>query len=66
MFGDKLLSLPLDCFSDGWDFYVDPLTLLTGEHVGESMDIKEIKRQIEIALSKEDYEEANRLNKLLN
>jgi hypothetical protein len=59
IFGDKLISLPVDVYDDSWDYYIDPKILLEGyEHV---IDKTPIEEQIKKAIENEDYELAERL-----
>lgn len=59
IFGDKLLELDLDIFDEGWDFYVDPKTLVEGfETIIDKITIEE---QIEKAVEEENYELAEKL-----
>jgi len=56
LFGDKLLSLSLDVFNDGWDYWFDPENLLQGLEPKESLIHK-----LENAVQNEDYELAIKL-----
>jgi hypothetical protein len=56
LFGDKLLSLSLDVFDDGWDYWFDPENLLQGLEPKESLIHK-----LENAVKIEDYELATKL-----
>lgn len=59
IFGDKLLSLSLDIWDEGWDLYVDPLTLLEGDE--PEIDETIIQNQIQKAIESEDYELVSKL-----
>lgn len=65
VFGDKLVELPLDLFSDGWEYYIDPNKLL--ELVDDNIIVsdEELRKQIELAVADENYEKADRLSKKL-
>ena len=73
MFGDKLLDLPLDIFSDGWDYWIDPKTLLNNDNNTNNMEVKtnsimsnkQIEAQIKKAIKEENYELAEQLKKKL-
>jgi hypothetical protein len=56
LFGDKLLSLSLDVFDDGWDYWFDPENLLQGLEPKESL-IQKLENAVKI----EDYELATKL-----
>lgn len=60
LFGDKLLSLAVDIFDEGWDLWVDPEKLLDGFE--PKVDNQTIEEQIKKAIENEDYELANKLN----
>ena len=63
---DRWKSLPLDIFSDGWDYWIDPKTLLHGKKAQSVVaSDKEIRRQINSALADENYELADKLAKKL-
>jgi len=63
IFGDKLIDLELDVFDEGWDFWIDPETLLDSkiDYSTISMSKKEIEEKIIQALQEENYELAARL-----
>ena len=65
MFGDKMIDLELDIFSEGWDYYIDPNSLL--EDIEETILISTdgLKEAIEKAIAEENYEAAEKLTKLL-
>ena len=66
IFGDKMVELPLDIFSEGWDIWVNPLMLLENDEVENIMaSDKELRKQIDLALADENYELADRLCKKL-
>ena len=59
IFGDKLLEIPLDIFSDGWNYWVDPKTITENDipkHI--------IEEQLKKALDEENYEFADKLKKI--
>lgn len=66
IFGDKLLSLRLDVFSDDWDIWVDPKSLYnTVSKTINAVSKKYYEKELQKALEKEDYEKAEELkNKL--
>jgi hypothetical protein len=61
--GDSLVHLELELFEEGWDFYIDPATL--GDFDDE-FSIKELEKQKDEALEREDYKEVDRLQKLIS
>ena len=65
IFGDKMIDLELDIFSDGWDYYIDPNSLLEG--IDETIIISTggLKEAIVKAIAEENYEAAEKLTKLL-
>ena len=66
IFGDKLMDLELDIFSEGWDYYIDPNSLLEDADETTFVSTDGIKEAIQIAISKENYEAADKLQKTLN
>jgi len=58
---EKLMDLPLDTWDEGWDHWVDPNTLLDN-----ILDEKQIKSKLSEAIAEENYELANKLQKMLN
>lgn len=63
------VELPFDIWQDGWSFYIEP-NFDEGENQSE-MTLKEIQiRNLEVelknALEKEDYNDAARINGILN
>jgi hypothetical protein len=58
---EKLMDLPLDTWDEGWDYWVDPNTLLDN-----ILDEKQIKSKLSEAIAEENYELANQLQKMLN
>ncbi len=64
VFGDKLVELPLDLFSDGWNYYQSPSSLLESDDNIIVSD-EELRKQIELAVADENYEKADRLSKKL-
>ena len=67
LFGDKLIDLPLDIFSEGWDFFFDPNKLLEGFTPSKSK-VKDlsIEEQLQKAIENEDYILAEKLKKKLS
>ena len=61
LFGDKLKGVSLDLWSEGWDYYFDPLKLEHGEV--DILDKAQIETQINKAIKEENYELAARLKK---
>ena len=61
LFGDKLVDLPLDLWDDGWEYWVDPDTLL-----GNIISSDTLEKKLKKALDDEDYELADKIKKLLN
>lgn len=61
IYGDELLDLPLDIYDEGWDYYVDPQTL-----VDNVIPLHSLERALELALEKEDYEAAANIQKRIN
>ena len=63
-FGEEHIhGVDLELWKDGWDYYVDPKTLLEGkEHIISSLSIQE---QIQRAIDNEDYELAEKLTKII-
>ena len=67
IFGDKLLELPLDIFSDGWNYWVDPYDLLEDGKLDEILISKDgLKEAMAKAIAEENYEAAAKFKKLLN
>ena len=66
IFGDKMIDLELDIFSDGWDYYIDPNSLLEDVDETTFVSTEGLKEAIQIAISKENYEAADKLQKTLN
>ena len=58
---EKLMDLPLDTWDEGWDYWIDPNTLLDN-----ILDEKQIKSKLSEAIAEENYELANQLQKMLN
>lgn len=61
IFGDDLLDLPLDIYDEGWDYYIDPQTL-----VDDIIPLHSLERALMLALEKEDYEAAANIQKRIN
>jgi hypothetical protein len=62
IFGDELVNLPVDIWVEGWDLFIDPKK----EGFESKMNVSIIKEQIKKAIENEDYELAEKLNKLLH
>ena len=60
LFGDSLSNLSLDIWDEGWDIWVDPLTLYEND-----IDPTHIENRLFDALSREDYIEAEKLKDIL-
>jgi len=61
LFGDKLIDLSLDLWSEDWEIWVDPTSLK--ENIQPKADLE---AQIKEAIKVEDYELAERLKKKLS
>ena len=57
---EKLMDLPLDNWDEGWDYWVDPENLLDN-----ILDNKQIKSKLAKAIAVENYELADKLQKML-
>ena len=57
---DGFIDLPLDIWDEGWDHWVDPETLLNNV-----LDDRQIKSKLADAIAEENYELANKLQKML-
>ena len=66
IFGDKMIDLELDIFSEGWSYYIDPNSLL--EDIDETIIVSTdgLQDAINKAIAEENYEAAARLKKLLD
>lgn len=66
IFGDRLIDLPLDIFENGWNYWIDPQTLL--EDIDETLYVStnNLQEAIKKAIEEENYEAANKLKKLLD
>lgn len=62
IFGDELLEIRLDAFSDGWEFYVDPKSLLTIDY-SQKVDKKTLEIELQKAIDSENYELAEEIKK---
>jgi hypothetical protein len=60
---DRIFDLAYDWWQSGWEYYVDPKTLMEGEEF-KFTDLS-IEQQIERAVEAEDYELAEKLKKQL-
>jgi hypothetical protein len=67
IFGDKLIDLPLVHFQEGWDYWIDPNSLLL-EDSEEMPDItiEALQREYDKAISEENYEYAAKLKPSLD
>ena len=54
------LVLPLDIWSDDWDYYIDPKELFSKEPV---VNLKYLQSLLNKAIAEENFEEAERLKK---
>ena len=55
------INLPLDAYDEGWSYYVNPYNIGDeGSHEFEET-LETLKRKLKIALSKEDYEAADKI-----
>jgi len=59
IFGDKLVDLSLDIWDEGWDYFIDPLTLIEGNE--SIFDKSTLEQKIKDAIANEDYELAEKL-----
>jgi len=66
IFGDKLVDLALDIFTDGWDKWVDPYSLLVDMDETIYVSTDNLQEAIDKAIEEENYEAANKLKKLLD
>ena len=60
LMGESLLNISLDIWDDGWDTWIDPMTLLDNE-----IDPIHIEDKLFDALTAEDYELAEKLKDIL-
>ena len=65
IFGDKMIDLELDIFSEGWNYYIDPNSLLGDIEETILISTGGLKEAIEKAIAEENYEAAEKLTKLL-
>ena len=66
IFGDKLMDLELDIFSEGWDYYIDPNSLLEDADETIFVSTDGLQEAIDKAVAEENYEAADKLQKTLN
>ena len=66
IFGDKLMDLELDIFSEGWDYYIDPNSLLEDADETIFVSTDGLQEAIDKAVTEENYEAADKLQKTLN
>lgn len=55
---DNIRELPLDIWDDGWEYWVDPVTLINEE---PKKSKAELQAKIDMAIETENYEEAEKL-----
>ena len=60
LMGNSLINVSLDLWDDGWDCWIDPLTLLDND-----IDRVHIEDKLFDALTEEDYELAEKLKDIL-
>ena len=63
---DGPINLPLDLYDEGWSYYIDPYKI--GENENNSkvpLSAETLRRELKIALEKENYEEAVDIKKQL-
>ena len=65
IFGDRLIDLELDIFSDGWDYYINPNSLLEAIDETILVSTEGLQDAIIKAIAEENYEAAEKLTKLL-
>ena len=65
IFGDKMVDLELDIFSEGWDYYIDPNSLLEDADETIFVSTDGLQEAIDKAVAEENYEAADKLTKLL-
>lgn len=64
LFGDKIIDLQLDWWSEGWELWVDPNSLKDGyDYSNESKD--QLRKSLETAIKEERYEDAGKIRDLL-
>ena len=66
IFGDKMIDLELDIFSDGWEYYIDPNKLLESVEDEILISTDGLQEAINKAIADENYESAAKLKKLLD
>jgi len=62
----SIMHLELELFEEGWDFYIEPETLGLEDFIDESVPLRDLEKQKKEAIDNEDYQEANRLQKLID
>ena len=65
IFGNELIGLALDIWSDGWELYINPKTLLNSEETIINFSKENLETELEDALKNEDYEKAEKIRKLI-
>ena len=66
IFGKKLVDMPLDIYTDGWDKWVDPYSLLEDMDETTYVSTDNLQEAINKAIEEENYEAAEKLRKLLD
>lgn len=64
LFGDKLIDLDVDMWYNGWDYYIDPNSLLDDNFL--IIDETTIEQQLKEAIETENYTLASKLQLLIN
>ena len=65
-FFGPMLNLPLDIWDDGWELWIDPESLFdTGDVFIKEGHYGDINERLKQAIDDEDYELANKLNKII-
>lgn len=63
---NELRSLELDAWSEGWEYYVNPETLLQENMPIQEMSKQQLEKALQAALDKEDFEKAVELRDKLS
>ena len=58
---DRIFDLALDAFSEGWEYYIDPQTLLQDNTPIPQMSKQQLEKALQEALDKEDFEKATEI-----
>ena len=59
--GDRMVQLPLDVWSEGWEFYIDPSTF--SMTVDEIESLQCLRERLQKAIDTEDFETAEIIRK---